>query len=422
MNGSERLPLFVIGKSRKPRCFKHCHSLPVKYYNNKNAWMTTAIFQEWLEELDQKFIIEKRHVILGTIRRNVRSLAEFRVPVSNVAVYLMSSGTALRQEIENIPLQQLLKVSDNRLKEIAEETKKDQAMQLLIQLVLNGWPKSADKVPDLIKQYYGYRNELTIQDGLIFREHRILIPQSLRRKLSDRCHLSHNGIEATLKLAKANLFWPGMAGQIKEVISKCNICAKFADSQRNPPMLSHSIPILPFQLVSMDVFFAEYHDILKDMSPQSVIAACRKNFARHGRPQRVITDNGTNFVNKHMIDFAKEWDFELVTSSPYHQQANGKSEAAVKITKRLLEKAQDSGTDFWLALLNWRNIPNKIGSSPTSRLFSRSTKCGVPISSNKLVPKVVNNVPDFIKKQRRKIKEYYDKKTRTLPELEIGSP
>ena len=64
MDGSEKLPLLVIGKSRNPRCMKNCHSLPVLYESNSKAWMTTAIFEKWLLELDEKFGEQKRHVIL----------------------------------------------------------------------------------------------------------------------------------------------------------------------------------------------------------------------------------------------------------------------------------------------------------------------------------------------------------------------
>ncbi|XP_062541034.1 uncharacterized protein LOC134209069 [Armigeres subalbatus] len=232
-----------------------------------------------------------------------------------------------------------------------------------------------------------------------------------------------------------------MSSQIKEVVKNCEVCGKFSVSQPNPPMKSPCIPIHQFQLISMDVFFAEYErrkraflvtvdhysdffevNVLKDLTPQSVISACQQNFSRHGIPQRVLMDNATNFVNRQKVEFAKNWDFELVTSAPHHQQANGKAEAAVKIAKRLLLKATETGNNFWYALLHWRNIPNKIGSSPTARLFSRSTRCGIPCSAENLRPRIVENVPESIEDNRRKIKYKYDKKSRNLPNIETGSP
>ncbi|XP_055604633.1 uncharacterized protein K02A2.6-like [Uranotaenia lowii] len=345
------------------------------------------------------------------------------------------------QELEKIDPKIFLSISDARLSEIIQETEKDKTLQLIINYIQYGWPSSADQVPDDVKIYYNHRAEYSTQDGLIFRNDRILIPYTLRRSLIDKCHTSHNGIEATLQLARANLFWPGMSSQIKNAVQGCPVCAKFASSQPNPPMLSHSIPIYPFQLISMDVFFLEYRntkckwlvtvdhysdffelDILPNLTPESVIAACKENFARHGTPQRVITDNGTHFVSPKMVEFATNWEFEHVTSSPHHQQANGKSEAAVKIAKRLIRKADETGADYWFALLHWRNIPNKIGSSPAARLFSRSTRCSVPTAAANLIPKVVENVPESIEKNRKLFKKQYDKQSRDLPILQSGSP
>lgn len=64
MDGSEKLPLFIIGKSKKPRCFKNIKSLPVIYRANKKAWMTSVLFEEWLLMLDEKFLAENRKILL----------------------------------------------------------------------------------------------------------------------------------------------------------------------------------------------------------------------------------------------------------------------------------------------------------------------------------------------------------------------
>ena len=38
--GSHKMPLFIIEKSKKPRCFRCAKSLLVKYEANSNVWMT----------------------------------------------------------------------------------------------------------------------------------------------------------------------------------------------------------------------------------------------------------------------------------------------------------------------------------------------------------------------------------------------
>ena len=44
MSGTDKVPLFVLGKAAKPRCFKNVKSLPTKYDSNAKAWMTGEIF------------------------------------------------------------------------------------------------------------------------------------------------------------------------------------------------------------------------------------------------------------------------------------------------------------------------------------------------------------------------------------------
>ncbi|GBM56296.1 Tigger transposable element-derived protein 6 [Araneus ventricosus] len=56
----------VIGKAKKPRCFKNIdvRKLSVTWKSNKKAWMTTEIISDWLVELDSKMKKQKRKIIL----------------------------------------------------------------------------------------------------------------------------------------------------------------------------------------------------------------------------------------------------------------------------------------------------------------------------------------------------------------------
>ena len=42
----EKLPLFVIGKSKKPRFFKHIKHLPCRYCSQKKSWMDSILVEE----------------------------------------------------------------------------------------------------------------------------------------------------------------------------------------------------------------------------------------------------------------------------------------------------------------------------------------------------------------------------------------
>ncbi|XP_054720508.1 tigger transposable element-derived protein 4-like [Uloborus diversus] len=63
-DGSEKLPLLVIGKSKNPRCFKNVKSLPVNYKSNKKSWMTSELFEEYVRKLDLSFHKKSREVLL----------------------------------------------------------------------------------------------------------------------------------------------------------------------------------------------------------------------------------------------------------------------------------------------------------------------------------------------------------------------
>ena len=54
-DGSDCLPLLVIGKSKNPRSFKNVQSLPVDYNNSKKAWMTWDMLWSWLQTVNRRF-------------------------------------------------------------------------------------------------------------------------------------------------------------------------------------------------------------------------------------------------------------------------------------------------------------------------------------------------------------------------------
>lgn len=51
----EKLDPIAIGHFKNPRCFKNIINLPIKYYSNKTAWMTSKIFHDYIINLNQKF-------------------------------------------------------------------------------------------------------------------------------------------------------------------------------------------------------------------------------------------------------------------------------------------------------------------------------------------------------------------------------
>ena len=60
----DKLPMFVIGKSKAPMCFKNVTSLPCRYRSQKESWMDSTLFEEWVCELDVKFQKKNQKIAL----------------------------------------------------------------------------------------------------------------------------------------------------------------------------------------------------------------------------------------------------------------------------------------------------------------------------------------------------------------------
>jgi transposase InsO family protein len=89
-----------------------------------------------------------------------------------------------------------------------------------------------------------------------------------------------------------------------------------------------------------------------DTLSTTIVNKTKVHFARFGIPRVCHTDNGPQFVGKAYKEFAKVYDFNHTSSSPYHPQGNGRAEAAVKLVKNMIKKSDD----FQAALLNYTHL------------------------------------------------------------------
>ena len=86
-----------------------------------------------------------------------------------------------------------LPATEQRLTEIAYEQTADEICKRLIQYCQSGWP-TKHQVPQPLKPYYSVSAELNIQQGLLMRNNRIVIPSFLHSDMLDKLHTGHQGI------------------------------------------------------------------------------------------------------------------------------------------------------------------------------------------------------------------------------------
>jgi len=112
------------------------------------------------------------------------------------------------------------------------------------------------------------------------------------------------------------------------------------------------------------------------------------DFHTSRQPDHVISDNGLQFADEQFRTFTMEWEFEYLTSFPWHPKANGKAESAVQIVKSPCNKATCDVNDPWKAILQWRNTPTEdIDRSPAQPLMSRRLMTPCPVAKKLIKPR-----------------------------------
>ena len=126
-----------------------------------------------------------------------------------------------------------------------------------------------------------------------------------------------------------------------------------------------------------------------------------------------MSDNGPQYACVEFREFAQQYQFQHITSSPKHAQANGAAERAVQTVKSLLKKNSDS----YLALLAYRTSPLENGLSPAELFMSRRLRTTLPTLPGLLEPQV--NSRQAVENKEQKINERskasYDHRHRARP-------
>ncbi|GFO25996.1 hypothetical protein PoB_005250100 [Plakobranchus ocellatus] len=125
---------------------------------------------------------------------------------------------------------------DHRLQEIKAASLSDLVMNELKDTIIRGWPDHKDGITSAVLPYFSYRDELTVQDGIILRGDRIVIPPSLRHDLKIKVHPGHQGVNSCLRRARDLIFWPGMSADIRAFVEACDTCATYCMKQPDQPL------------------------------------------------------------------------------------------------------------------------------------------------------------------------------------------
>ena len=102
-------------------------------------------------------------------------------------------------------------VSSTEIELIHEESSKDPTLTLLRHYIHMGWPIDHRILPQELHTFWNYRVDLSMENGLITKGARLIIPSTLRRKVLEQIHEGHLGIEKCMLKARDSVFWPGIS-------------------------------------------------------------------------------------------------------------------------------------------------------------------------------------------------------------------
>ena len=314
-----------------------------------------------------------------------------------------------------------LSVSKEKHEEIKKKTQEE--LTPLKDTILKGWPDSKTNVEPVAKPFWDSRAELTVSDGVIYKGMRIVIPPSLQGYMLKLIHESHMGIVKCKQRGREVMYWPAMNAEIEETVKNCPKCATFQKQNTAEPLIPTKVPDFPFAEVSTDIFefegknylilvdyYSKYIEVdeLKNLTSTCVIDKLKSQFSRHGIPEKLRSDCGSQFTSRDFALFCHEYGIEHTKSSPYFHSSNGEAERGVQTVKRLWQK----NPDRHLALLDYRTTPLEgVGLSPAQLLMGRRPRNKLPICRNLLNPSVQDK--EITKKCLNKLKEkqklYHDR-------------
>ena len=344
---------------------------------------------------------------------------------------------SIAEDFEEIDHTLSLQLPKERLQQFEHTSADDPVLQELRKTIQHGWPESKSEVPEILYPYYDFRDELTAQGNLVFKGPLVVVPAPMRKEMMAITHATHIGVEGCIRRARETMFWPRMSTELKEYISKCDICMAHRPGLAKEPLQQHEFVARPWSKVGADLCdlhgrtllvvcdyysnFIEVENISKSTT-HGVSKALKTMFSRYGVPNELVTDNGPQFASAEFATFTKSWGFEHTTSSPRYPQSNGKAENAVKTVKRLFTKCRESGQSEYLALLDWRNTPSEgIGTSPAQRFLGRRCKTRLPVSGPLLQPRYSTEEDTrALLGQKERQRHYYDQHVKPLTPIASG--
>ena len=134
-----------------------------------------------------------------------------------------------------------------KIKEIERISPKDPELwairKCLVQERWNGAPQ----------QYLPVHNELTFIGHMILRGTRIVMPQTLRKRVVNLAHKGHQGVVKTKERLRTKVWWPGMDRDAEKLCAECYGCQLVTKYVLPSPVKPTHMPQRPWEDLALDI-------------------------------------------------------------------------------------------------------------------------------------------------------------------------
>ncbi|BHF83063.1 hypothetical protein SprV_0802620400 [Sparganum proliferum] len=247
--------------------------------------------------------------------------------------------------------------------DIRHATEQDPVLRQAITYVQTCWPTTA--LAGDLRQLFLRRASLSVVDSCLMFADRVVIPSSLQPTVLRQFHAAHPGTSRTKSIARSFAYWPGIDGDIDDLVRRCSRCQQAAKMPPRQPPVPWEPPERPWSRVHID--------LAGPLNGVSYLIV-------HGLPEVLVSDNGSQFTSSSFEDFCRQHNIQHLRSPPYHPQSNGQAERFVDTFTRALLKARGEGTTDEIVqafLFSYRTPPNPAspgGVSPAEALMGRKLR------------------------------------------------
>lgn len=345
-------------------------------------------------------------------------------PLSRLPKFLDCATYDEHGESMLLAIVEVTKPAAMTLEEVTKATLKDSELATVKAAIVSGqWTES-------VKKYIPFKDELLVVNDVLLRGDRLVIPQTIRKRILELSHIGHPGIERTKQRLRAKVWWPTIDREAENLVRSCMDCQIVSQPGSPEPLKVRELPAVPWSYLSMDILgplpsgesllvvidlYSRYRivEVLRQTATADILKKLRPIFLRLGFPDVLLADNAANFSSDEMKEFCVQYGIQLRHTTPYWPQANGEVERQNRSILKILRIAAHNKSD-WKKDLDVFNYVYSLtphpatGRSPAELAFGRQFKDWIPqISAKHSVQD--ETVRDRDHAYRAAAKERYDK-------------